>query len=85
MNRPTCASSASRPTPPGLAPLASGSPHIVVIPRGPDALALVNLREDEQIIRLPHTGTDILTGRQISEETTLAPVEVLIVRRTSSE
>ncbi len=67
----------------GLTPLAEGSPHVVVIPRGPDALALVNLREDEQTIRLPHPGTDLLTGRHIPEEITLAPLEVIIVRRTT--
>jgi beta-galactosidase GanA len=67
-----------------IQPLATGSPHVAVIPRmNPDtsisAYGLVNLTEQEQTITLEKSGTDRLTDRPLGPDITLAPLEVLLL------
>jgi beta-galactosidase GanA len=65
-------------------PLATGSPHVAVIPRmNADttvaAYGLVNLTARPQTITLPKPGNDRLGGRTLGPEIELAPREVLLI------
>jgi len=71
-------------------PLATGSPHVAVIPRmNPDtsisAYGLVNLTEQEQTITLEKPGTDRLTSRALGPDVTLAPLEVILLELQPTE
>jgi beta-galactosidase GanA len=65
-------------------PLATGSPHVAVIPRmNADttiaAYGLVNLSAQPQTITLPKAGNDRLDGRALGPEIELAPREVMLI------
>jgi beta-galactosidase GanA len=67
-----------------IEPLATGSPHVAVIPRmNADttiaAYGLVNLTDSPQQITLPKPGTDRLTGRALGPEIDLEPHEVILL------
>jgi beta-galactosidase GanA len=65
-------------------PLATGSPHVAVIPRmNADttiaAYGLVNLTAQPQTITLPKPGNDRLGGRTLGPEIELVPRQVLLI------
>jgi beta-galactosidase GanA len=67
-----------------IQPLATGSPHVAVIPRmRPDttvaAYGLVNLTKQPQSITLPKPGQDRLTNRDVGPGIALQPLEVMLV------
>jgi beta-galactosidase GanA len=67
-----------------IEPLATGSPHVAVIPRmNADttiaAYGLVNLTDSPQQITLPKPGTDRLTGRALGPEIDLEPHEAILL------
>jgi beta-galactosidase GanA len=73
-----------------IQPLASGSPHVAVIPRmNPDTsiagYGVVNLTEEQQSVTIPKGGRDRLSGRAIATEVALAPFEVVLVEVQPAE
>lgn len=68
----------------GLTPAATGSPHVLVAPRadrtGKHAgWVVVNLKESEQSITLPGSGTDLLTGQPVTAALSLEPCAVRVI------
>jgi beta-galactosidase GanA len=67
----------------GITPIAQSSGKVVVVPRGKNgALAgwcVVNITEEQQEIRLPSAGTDLITGRKTETVLTLKPLEKLVI------
>lgn len=66
----------------GVAPAAAGDPEVVVAPRGEAGWVVVNRSEQPRRVRLPASGTDLISRRRIGPDIQLAPVEVLVIERT---
>jgi beta-galactosidase GanA len=68
----------------GVEPVATGSGNVIVVPRA-DATGqvagygIVNITESEQTITLKKSGKDLLSGRTVGAQTTLEPLQVMLV------